>query len=255
MTFLSVIIARGGANGKQEFENKNLQLLAGKPLIWHRISAEQQSGVFNRIIVSTDSVTIAKTVREYGIEVPFMRPKEFATKTSHSSDAVTHALKWIEGQSKRYDYVSVVQPTSPLVTPKDVRACRDMILDGDLDAVISVTPTEVPREWAFHLPDDKSMTNWSGAYATNRQMFPQSYKLTGAVRIAKWDVWLNRKSYYEMNTKAYVMPRERSIDIDTYLDFKLAQALLGDNGCPSTFSADYGGGKLYIEHGLIRRSF
>jgi len=200
------MLARGGSKG---IPNKNLKLLRGKPLIYYTIKAVQDSGVFDRFILSTDSQEISVVAKRYGVEVPFLRPEELAKDDSPALDAIEHALKWI------------------VRTAKDICSGIKVLFEKNADMVISVCQTSHPPYWSNVLPDDHSLKGFiKPEHLRNRQEVPVTYRLNGAIYVAKWDVFYEKRNWYEQNTYAYIMPVERSVDID----FKLAELLLREQG-------------------------
>ncbi len=224
-SFLCLILARGGSKG---VIGKNIKLLNDKPLIYYTISAIQKSREFDKIILSTDSQEIAETALSYGVEVPFLRPKELAHDDSSASDAIVHALRWIEKNDKKYDYVQYIFPTAPLRTAKDIQNGINILLSKNADMVISICKTPHSPYWSNALPDDHSLRGFvlPEHRRKNRQELPTTYQLNGAIFVGKWEVFYEKQDWFEINTYAYIMPTERSIDIDSTLDFKLAELLL-----------------------------
>ena len=143
-------------------------------------------------------------------------------------DAVHHALEWIKSNDKVYDYVQYIFPTAPLRTSDDLLNGIETLLVNRADMVISVCKTDHPAQWMNTLPADKSLTGFvKPEYRnTNNQKLPQTYRINGAIYVAKWDIFYNKLDWMEQNTIAYIMPRERSVDIDTELDFRLAEVLM-----------------------------
>ena len=124
--FLALIPARGGSKG---LKDKNIRLLNNKPLLAYTIEAAKESRIFDRIIVSTDSEKIAVVALKYGAEVPFMRPKELATDTASSMDVLIHTIKLLQESNDKYDYVALLQPTSPLRTSQDIVEAADLSIE------------------------------------------------------------------------------------------------------------------------------
>ncbi len=206
---------------------KNLKLLDGKPLIYHTIKAIQDSNVFDRFILSTDSQQIADVAQSYGVEVPFLRSEELAQDDSHAADAIVHALKWIEKNDKQYDYVQYIFPTSPFRTAEDICNGINVLFEKNADMVIGVCETSHPPFWANVLPDNHSLKGFiKTEHLVNRQELPKTYRLSGAIHLAKWEVFYEKKSWCEQNTFAYIMSSDHSVDIDSELDFKFAELLM-----------------------------
>ena len=226
-TILCLILARGGSKG---VPGKNIKKLNGKPLIYYTIKPIQDAGVYDRVILSTDSLEIADVAQGYGVEVPFMRPAELAADDSSAQDAIEHALKWVESQGKTYDYVQYIFPTAPLRTSEDLLNGIAVLQEKNADMVISVCKTNHPAQWMNELPADNSLNNFVDIKyrGKNNQTLPSTYRINGAIYVGKWRIFYEKLDWLEQNTFAYVMPRERSIDIDTLLDFKLAEVLIID---------------------------
>ena len=221
------MLARGGSKG---LPGKNLRVLNGRPLIDYTIDAVQSTHLFDRFILSTDSEEIAHRARQLGVDVPFMRPPELSGDNASALDAIVHALKWVEAHDKTYDYVQYIFPTAPLRDASDIQGGIRLLLSSCADMVISVCESDHPMQWSNELPPDASLKGFiKKEYRDrNRQTLPMSYRINGSIYVAKWDVFYHRKDWFEQDTKAYIMPREKSIDIDTLIDFQLAEVLLSD---------------------------
>lgn len=224
-SILCIMLARGGSKG---VVGKNLRPLLGKPLIYYTIKAVKDSQLFDRFILSTDSQEIADVAKSYGVEVPFLRPEELAQDNSQAADAIVHALKWVEKNDKRYDYVQYIFPTAPLRTSKDIRNGIDVLFEKNADMVIGVCETSHPPLWANVLPDNHSLKGFiKPEHLVNRQELPKTYRLSGGIHLAKWEVFYEKKIWCEQNTFAYIMPSDHSVDIDSEMDLKFAELLLG----------------------------
>lgn len=224
--FLGLILARGGS---KRLPRKNLLPLAGKPLLAWTVEAALAAGQLHRVILSTDDQEIAAIGRAHGAEVPFLRPAELASDTASGLDVILHALRTLADRGQHYDYLVLLQPTSPLRTAADIDAAIDLLLQKQADAVISVCQTDHPPEWSNTLPDDLSMASFyrPGIRNTRSQDLPRSYRLNGAVYIYNCRRLLDSGSLeMDDNSYAYIMPRERSVDIDSAIDFDIAQLLL-----------------------------
>jgi CMP-N-acetylneuraminic acid synthetase len=231
---LGLIPARGGS---KRLPRKNLLPLAGKPLLAWTVEAALAARHLDRVVLSTDDDELAAIGREYGADVPFTRPAELAGDTSGTSDVVLHALRTLQAQGQRYDYVVILQPTSPLRTAQDVDGAVELLLDRHADAVISVCETDHPPEWSNHLPDDLSMARFfrPGIRAMRSQDLPRSYRLNGAVYVYNCARLLATGSLeMDDNSYAYIMPRERSVDIDSAIDFEIAQLFMQRFGTDSS---------------------
>lgn len=224
VSFLGFIPARAGSKG---IRSKNIRPLAGKPLVVHTIQAAKESGIFDCLVVSTDGKEIAEIASEAGAEVPFLRPSELATDEARGIDALHHALQWFEERGAKYDCVMCLQPTSPLRSAADIVAAADLLLARGAEAIVSVSPVEHHPWWSNVLPEDGCMKDFlKPGIPANRQELPAYYRLNGAIYLARWDFIRNRDSWLGPCTYAYIMPRERSVDIDEEIDFKIAEVLL-----------------------------
>lgn len=228
---LGFIFARGGSKG---VPRKNIRPLAGKPLIVYAIETALASELIDRVIVSTDDKEIADIAQQHGAEVPFMRPKELARDDSPEWWAWQHAIRTLEateGKPKMDVFVSI-PPTSPLRAVEDLNACIQMLLESNADLVITVKPAErnpyfnmvvldeagyarlvMPSDWTIH----------------QRQAAPSMFDMTTVAYAARPEFVLNANSIFEGKVKAVVVPAERALDIDTELDFKFAEFLLGQS--------------------------
>lgn len=226
MTALAIIPARAGSKG---LPDKNIRELAGKPLVAWSIEAALDSGVFSRVLVSTDSERYADIAREHGATVPFLRPSELATDTAIALDCYRHVLSTLAESGERFDTVWVLQPTSPLRTAGDVRGAHRQLMENETrGAVVSVTELEHPIEWVNTLPDDLCMKDFLRPTTDrrNRQEHPTYYRLNGALYGARIGYFDEVGGFYGPRTYAYVMHRQASVDIDDLFDFRLAEYLM-----------------------------
>lgn len=221
---LALIPARGGS---KRIPEKNTLPLAGKPLIAWTIEAAKKSKYLDRIIVSTDDKKIKKISEEYGVDVPFIRPNDLATDEAGSVDVIKHAISAI---GEKYTYIVLLQPTSPLRTVEDIDNAIEM-LDGKTKAVVSVCETRHSPLWCNTLPEDLSMADFLKPEITGKrsQDLPKYFRLNGALYIAETDYFYQNNSFFCKDTKAYIMPPERSIDVDENIDLAFAGFLLGKN--------------------------
>lgn len=222
---IGIIPARGGSKG---IRKKNIVDLAGKPLIAYTIEQAKGSKYIDKIIVTTDDEEIADISRSLGAEVPFSRPKALATDEAKGIDVVLHAITWFDSNEESFDIVMMLQPTSPLRLSEDIDKAIEVLFLKNAMAIVSVCKSEHHPLWSNTLPEDSNMKNFiNPEYMNkNRQELPVFYRLNGAIYLSFCNYIKDRKSFYGENTFAYIMPEERSIDIDNMLDFKLAELLL-----------------------------
>ena len=223
---LAVIPARGGSKG---VPGKNIRPLGGRPLIAWTIAAAKAAPELDRVIVSSEDAEIIKSAVEWGGEAPFVRPEELARDDTPGIAPVLHALETLP---EKYDYVALLQPTSPLRAAKDISAALSLCLAEDAPACVSLCAPEHGPWWMFSLDGRGRMRPLLSkeAIPARRQDMAAVYALNGAVYVARVDWLRESKSFLTPETVGYVMPRERSLDIDTELDFKIAEAVLAARG-------------------------
>lgn len=216
---LALIPARAGSKG---VPNKNIRPLSGRPLVSHTISAASESMYIDRIVVSTDCEHIADVCRSNGAEVPFLRPKKLASDTSTSVEVVKHALDHIEG----FNIVVLLQPTSPLRSGEDIDRCLELMIAANEQSCASVTASSKHPAWSYTL-ENGSLRPFLGKEltATRRQDLSEVVNLNGAIFATTIANFMQKSVLVSGSTVAYVMPEERSIDIDTEFDFHLASLL------------------------------
>lgn len=225
MKILYIIPARGGSKGLPE---KNIRILGDKPMIAHSIVAAQQSDFKGTVLVSTDDKRIAAVAKEYDAQVPFLRPEALSSDSAASIDAVFHALDFYSNINMMFDFVVLLQPTSPLRTAKDIDNAMAVMLEKKAEAVVSVCEAEHHPLWTNTLPPDGSMKDFirEEIKGLNRQQLPKYYRLNGAIYISALAALYKYKSFLHEGTYSYIMPSERSVDIDYEIDLKLAELLL-----------------------------
>ena len=206
---------------------KNLLKLCGEPITVWSVKAAQQSKYVDRIVVSTDSDEIAEVARAAGADVPFMRPNYLASDTASSLDVVKHALNELNQKGQCYEFIVLLQPTSPLRTSKHIDESFELLQSKDADAIVGVTELDHPIELTNRLPDDLSM---KGFFATDShlrsQEFPKRYRVNGAIYLVRVESLIKENTIFLSDRiYAYKMDREVSVDIDTPYDLKLADAL------------------------------
>lgn len=226
---LYIVPARGGSKG---IPRKNIKMLCGKPLIAYSIEAARMAGAPDgRIILSTDDDEIADTARQLGLEVSYMRPAALATDTAGSREVILDVMDWADSRGIDYDCVVLLQPTSPMRNADDIRRSLDAYSD-EIDMAVTVIPASSnPYYNCFETDPDSGYLHVSkgdGLY-TRRQDAPPVWEYNGAVYV------INPKSIRATGLGqfkrrvAVEMPRERSVDLDTPLDWMVAEALMAQN--------------------------
>jgi len=219
---LGVITARGGSKG---LPRKNVLPLAGKPMIAWTVEAGLASACIDRLVLSTDDEEIAEAARTAGCEVPFMRPDELAADDTPGIAPVIHAIDAVPG----FDYVVLLQPTSPLRTAADIDACVDLCASSGAPSCVSVVEARENPYWMYTLSEDASLDPLiASELVLRRQELPPAYSLNGAVYVARCE-WLRRRRHFvDEGTVGHVMPPERSFEIDGPLDFVVVRAVMNE---------------------------
>ena len=220
-TVVAIVPARGGSKG---LPNKNILPLCGKPLVSWTIGAALKSKIIDKCIVTTDSDKIAKIAKNIGAEVPFIRPKYLAEDDSSTDDVLIHTIKSLK---ERYDILILLQPTSPLRTERDIDGALNSFFDKEAEAMVSVVKKSHPLEWSFRLYNLKLTSFFNEAKKKRRrQDYAPSYELNGAIYISYVKEFLIHMSFFRENTFAYIMPKNKSVDIDDEIDFALAELIM-----------------------------
>lgn len=228
MNSLAIIPARSGSKG---LKDKNIMELCGKPLIAYSIEAAKKSGLFSHIILSTDSEKYAEIGKKYGAEVPFYRSKENSNDTASSWDVVKEVLNNYEEQGIEFDSFMLLQPTSPLRNSNDIINAYNLLNEKNADAIVSVCECEHSPLWSNVLPEDNSLNGFiDNDRNKQRQALGKYYRINGAIYLSKVKKFKKDSNLYKENCYAYIMPNERSIDIDSVNDFKMAEFIkTGEN--------------------------
>lgn len=222
---LAVIPARGGSKG---VPLKNIKELDNKPLIAYTIEAALNAGIFKKVIVSTDSEEIAEIAKKYGADVPFIRPADISGDGASSDAVILHAIQFYLEQGVRFGGVCKLQPTSPLRTEMDLKDAYKQFMKENVDYLVSVCECEHSPLWSGILGPNNSMDDFlrEEVIRSCRQELKQYYRLNGAIYMAKVDKFLQNQSFFGKNGIAYIMQQEKSIDIDSNLDFAIAELLI-----------------------------
>ncbi len=213
MRVLALIPARGGS---VRLPRKNVRDFMGKPLIHWTIKAALTSGVCDRVTVNTDDVEIAEAALNSGAEVPFMRPLYLATSEATTFDVVEHAITALNVTP---EYIVLLQPTSPLRNAEDIKSAFALIERTGAPAVVSVSPFDKP--WPVLCRVEAGVLN----PVPEPSRGAPTHQLNGAIYIERLQPFLSTRSFTPPGTLAYEMPPDRSIDVDTALDFKIAHAI------------------------------
>lgn len=219
---LAIIPARGGSKG---VPRKNICLLAGKPLLAWTIDEAKKSKYIDRLILSSEDEEIIQEALKFGCEVPFVRPSELALDNTPGIEPVIHAIGMLEAY---YDYIVLLQPTSPLRKAKDIDGCIQHCLMKGAPACVSVTEAQQSPYWMYRLDDDIKLKPFvqNCDKINRRQDLPKLYVLNGAVYVAESRFIKENKSFLTEETIGYIMSKENSVDIDNAMDFLIANSVL-----------------------------
>jgi CMP-N,N'-diacetyllegionaminic acid synthase len=220
---LAIIPARGGSKG---IIKKNIKDVARKPLIAWTILEAKKSKYIDRVILSSDDLEIIETAKKWGCDVPFIRPSELAQDDTPRNPPIHHAL----GQLSGYDYVVLLQPTAPMRTVFDIDGCIKFCFENKAKACVSVVEQEPSPYWMFKLEQNYKMNPLMGKWTfTRRQDLAKIFSLNGAIYFAEnafFQSCEEEDAFLTEETVGYVMPKSRSLDIDTEDDMKLCEVLL-----------------------------
>lgn len=225
MENLAIITARSGSKG---LIDKNIRLLHDKPLIAYTIEAALKSKMFDEVLVSTDSEEYAKIAREYGAKVPFLRSEENADDNASSWDVVREVLEKYGESGKKFDTIALLQPTSPLREAKDIVNGYRLFYEKNANSIIGVCEVEHSPLLCNLIGDDLSLHNFvhHDIYTKPRQRLPQYYRVNGALYIVRVNEKNDISDLYDNKCYAYIMAKEKSIDIDNVMDFRMAEIIL-----------------------------
>ena len=220
MTLLALIPARGGSKG---IPRKNIRPFCGKPLLQWSIDVALAAPSVDQVVVSTDDPEIAEIACACGAEVPFLRPHELASDTAPGVAPALHALRQLPLVSD----LLLMQPTSPLRRVEDVEGIIALSRQIGSDAIVSVTPCSKHPAWMYELSSEQVIQPLLGIPdASRRQQLPSAYVLNGALYLASRYLLEHDRSFLTTKTVGYVMPPERSVDIDTLLDWQWGEFLM-----------------------------
>lgn len=225
MKTIATICARGGSVG---VPRKNIRPLMGMPLIAHTILQAKNCAHIDAVFVSTDDEEIAEVARKYGAEVPFLRPADLATSSAPKIPVIQHLCDWVAENVGKFEKIVDLDPTSPLRLQSDIDSCIQL-LDDDTDVVITTFESE--KNPYFNMVEYKedgriALVNDGMLGVVARQQAPKVYSMNASIYV--WHPQTLTKGLWDGSLKMHVMPRERSIDIDNPLDFRIVEMLMQD---------------------------
>jgi CMP-N,N'-diacetyllegionaminic acid synthase len=224
LNIVGIIPARGGS---KRIPKKNLKLLKGKPLIAYTIIEAKKSKLLNSVYVSTEDEKISRVSKSYGIDV-INRPKKFAEDTTQGYVPIQHAIKYIESKyDQEIDIIVVLQPTSPLRTTIDIDNAISTFIKNNCVSLVSVTDACFPPEFMYKIKNKKLHSILKTKLKSKRtQDMPKTYQINGSVYVTKKKFLMKTNSLLSKNPCFYIMPLERSIDIDSIHDFEFCKLFL-----------------------------
>lgn len=230
-TFLAIIPARGGSKG---LPGKNIKELCGKPLIAWSIEAGLKSKYLDEVMVTTDSQNIVEISKRYGASVPFLRPDKLASDTASSFDAIKHTIEYYKNElNKEFDYIVLLEPTSPLRKEYDIDIAIEILLNSNADSIVGICRTEDQNPAFLVLKNEK---NFISGYENKeikvlrRQDIKDVYFFEGTIYISKTNILLDKKTFYHENTIGYEVPKYKSLEIDDIEDFIMVEAIMKYKG-------------------------
>jgi CMP-N,N'-diacetyllegionaminic acid synthase len=223
--YLAIVTARSGS---KRLPGKNVRDLCGKPMFVWSVLAGLSCPQVSRTIVSTESAEYQRIAIEAGADCPWLRDLASATDEASSADVVKEVLDRLGEEVKQYRALVLLQPTSPLRTAQDISNALALYEARNAPAVASVSETECPPAWMGQLPADLIMDNFGvSQYGGLRsQDLGNWYRLNGAVYVIGIEVFRREHGFRPRGMLAYIMPRKRSLDVDTAFDFELAEFLM-----------------------------
>ena len=221
---LAIVPARLGSKG---IKLKNIKLFCDKPLISWTINEAKKISKIDKIIVSTDDEKIAKIARKLDVEVPFVRPKKYSKDDSPGIDVVLHAISYF----KDYKYILLLQPTSPLRSKKDINGIINFTLNNNLKSTVAISKVREYPQLMYKMSKEKKLIKEFIKYRSFniRQKYEALYRINGALYMSDTNWILKNKTLVNKETFGYLMPIDRSADLDDSFDWEMAELLMRKN--------------------------
>ncbi len=222
---LTVIPARGGSKG---LPGKNIKMLLDKPLIAWSIEQALASKYVDEVIVSTDSEQIAEIARQYGARIPYMRPAALAADDTSTADVLIHLIEVLEGQGEEFDYIMLLEPTSPLREVEDIDTAFERLMNTkDAKSIVGISHVEAQHpSFCVTLNEGGFLNSKNDFVVLRRQEIDDLYYYEGSVYISEVEKYKEKRNFYHANTLGQIMPKWKSFEIDEIVDFIIAEALL-----------------------------
>lgn len=224
LEIIAIIPARAGS---KRLPKKNLLTLGGIPLIQWTINSAVASGIFDLIVVTSDDSEILEIAKESNLYC-IARPGDLASDEASTQDVIKHALQFLHKDGYVVNNFMLLQPTSPLRSAIDILEARKLMVEQKAECVVSVCPAEHSPLWCNTLDEKKSMRNFlvSSSLGKRSQELPAFYRLNGSIYLTNVESYIEENSFFFDGSIAYIMPSERSVDIDTKHDFQYASYLI-----------------------------
>ena len=227
---LGLTLARGGS---KSVPRKNIKPIAGLPLIGYTIAEALKSKFITRYIVSTDDEEIQQVAIQCGAEAPFLRPSEFSTDEASSVSAMQHAVDWVEQQEGvEYDYIVELMCTNPIKTVEDIDASIEKLISTKADSVIAVHQLEDHHPARIKKIINDKITDFciqEIPESRRQDLKPKAYIRSGSIYALKRDhLMIEGKRYGSNNSRPYILPQERAVNIDTEIDFMIAEKIINN---------------------------
>jgi N-acylneuraminate cytidylyltransferase len=221
---IAIIPARGGS---KRIPRKNIKLFHGKPMIAYSIEAALKSGCFDKVIVSTDDQEIAEVAKQFGAEIPFIRPDDISDDHATTMDVIHHGLEWYEEQGIEVEYLCCIYATAPFIKPEDIKTGYKVLAnDEDVLYTFSATSFSFPIQRAIKLDEQRRVSMFEPKNELIRsQDLEEAYHDAGQFYWGRKEAFLKKSNIFSSHSKAILLPRTRVQDIDTPEDWDFAEAL------------------------------
>ena len=223
---LAIVLARGGSKG---IKNKNLKKILDIPLIQYSFDQLKKSKLIDSVILSSDSKNIIKFAKKNNIDAPFVRPKNISGDNAKSEDAILHVINYLKSNNSIYDYILLIEPTSPLRTHKDIDGIIKFIIENKFDTAVSVSDvSNCHPNFMYTINKKKLKKSFSSLkfISKRRQNLDKIYFMEGSLYISKVKSFLINKNFVSKNSGGYILPRWKSFEIDEPADISIIKSLL-----------------------------
>ncbi len=229
--FLAIILARAGSKG---LPGKNIKLIYGKPLVAWSIEAGLNSIYIDEVMVSTDCPLIAEVAQKHGADIPFIRPANLATDESSSFDAICHTINFYKQNLKKvFDYIVLLEPTSPLRTSKDIDRAIEILMNSGCESIVGICKTESQNPAFLVTKDEQNLIHGylnRNIKVIRRQEIEDIFFLEGTIYVSEVKAYMEKKTFYHQSTIGYEVEKFKSLEIDDIDDFVMVEAIMKHKG-------------------------